>query len=147
MGKNIKEKPTSGIRIIRGLSGITIMQLIIALIILVVLILIATKIYSSYINTAKVTVARGMLDDAGKALFDYQLGNGSYPASIDFTGCTDEDGRSVFSTSLCKQMKEELYSIESYVIVSTAYALTVRAKDNKHTLLTLKEGRIFEKGN
>jgi len=146
MGKNIKEKSTSGIQIVRGFSGLTIIQLIIALIILMVLVLIATKIYTSYIRMAQVTVARGVLDDAGRSLFDYMLGNGRYPDSIDFTGCTDEQGQSVFPSSLCKQMREELYSIEGYSTSSTGFVLTARAKDSKHTLLTLRENKFTTEG-
>ena len=127
-------------------SGSTVVGLVIALIVLAVLITIATYIYTSYINMAKVTVARSVLNDAGKTLFDYQIENGSYPASIDFTSCLDEKEHRVFPSGLCDQMKEELYSIESYSISDTSYVLTARARDNKHTLLKLTEGRITKQG-
>ena len=128
-------------------SGFTIIGLVIALAILAVLITIATYIYAGYISMAKTTIARSILDEAGKTLFDYQIDHGAYPASIDFTGCTDEDGRTVFTSGLCDQMKNELYSIESYsiesyAITSTRYVLAVRAKDKGHTLLKLTEGKI-----
>ncbi len=131
----------------RDFSGITILQLVIALIILAVLITIATKIYISYISMAEVTVARGVIDDAGKTLFDYQMANGSYPASIDFTGCTDEEGQKVFPSNLCDRMRKELYSIEDYSTTGSNYVLKVRAKDSKHTLLTLSENKIATQGN
>jgi hypothetical protein len=95
---------------------------------------------------AKVTIARSVLDDAGKILFDYQIGNGMFPTSIDFASCVDEQGRNVFPSDLCNRMKEELYSIESYSISGTSYVLTARAKDRIHTLLTLTEGKITKQG-
>ncbi len=147
MKKNVKEKQISGIQIVRGISGITILQLVIALIVLAVLITIATKIYISYISMAEVTVARSVLDDAGKTLFDYQMANGSYPANIDFTGCTDEKGQKVFPSSLCDRIRKELYSVENYSTADSSYALKVRAKDSKHTLLILSENKITTQGN
>ena len=146
MRRRLKDKSISGIRIGRGCSGLTITELAIALVVLAVLITIAIHIYTNYISKARVTVANSVLDNAGKTLLDYQLGNGMYPASIDFTNCVDEQGLKVFPPGLCDQMKEELYSIESYSLSDTSYVLTVRARDNKHTLLTLTEGKITIQG-
>jgi Tfp pilus assembly protein PilE len=129
-----------------SLSGFTILGLVIALAVLAVLVTIATYVYTGYISMAKVTIARSVLDDAGKTLFDYQLENGMYPDSIDFTSCVDDQGRRVFPSGLCDQIKEELYSIESYSISGTSYVLTARARDNKHTLLKLMEGKITKQG-
>jgi Tfp pilus assembly protein PilE len=120
--------------------------LAVALFILAVLITIATFIYLNYIGTAKVTVANSVLDNAGKTLLNYEMDKGRYPASIDFTNCTDDQGSMVFPPSLCDQMKEELYSVESYSLSDTNYVLTVRARDNKHTLLTLTKGKITIQG-
>jgi len=129
-----------------SLSGFTIIGLVIALAVLAVLITIATYVYTSYISMAKVTIARSVLDNAGKTLFDYQIEHGMYPTSIDFTNCVDEQERKVFPSDLCDQMKGELYSIESYSISGTSYVLTARARDNKHTLLKLMEGKITKQG-
>jgi Tfp pilus assembly protein PilE len=146
MRRRIKGKSISGIRIGRGCSGLTITELAIALVVLVVLITISIHIYTNYISKARVTVANSVLDNAGKTFLSYQMDKGRYPASIDFTSCVDDQRLMVFAPGLCDQMKEELYSIESYSLSNTSYVLTVRARDNKHTLLTLTEGKITIQG-
>lgn len=145
--KNINEKSISGIRIVRGSSGLTITELVIALIVLAVIIGIASHIYINYISNAQVTVANSVLDNAGKALWDYQMDNGKYPASIDFTDCVDEQGKRAIPSVLCDQMKAELSSIESYSITGTSYVLTARARDSKQTLMTLTGGKVKIQGN
>ena len=146
MRKILKDKKISGMRIVREYYGFTIIELAIALFILAVLITIATSIYLNYIGTARVTVANSVLDNAGKTLLNYEMDKGRYPASIDFTNCTDDQGSMVFPPSLCDQMKEELYSVESYTLNDRSYVLTARARDNKHTLLTLTDGKITIQG-
>lgn len=146
MQRKIKDKSISGIRMVRGCSGFTIIELAIALVILAVLISIATSIYLNYISKARVTVANSILDNVGKTLLNYEMDKGRYPASIDFTNCVDDQGYLVFPLVFCEQMKEELYSIESYSRSDTGYVLTVQARDNKHTLLTLTNGKITIQG-
>ncbi len=131
---------------IRGCSGLTITALAIALVLLAVLITIAINIYTNYISKARVTVAHSVLDSAGKMLLSYQMDKGNYPASIDFINCVDDQERMVFPSMFCSQMKEEFYSVESYSLSGTSYILTVRARDNKHTFLTLTEGNITIEG-
>ena len=131
---------------IRGCSGLTITALAIALVLLAVLITIAINIYTNYISKARVTVAHSVLDSAVKMLLSYQMDKGNYPASIDFINCVDDQERMVFSSMFCSQMKEEFYSVESYSLSGTSYILTVRARDNKHTFLTLTEGNITIEG-
>jgi Tfp pilus assembly protein PilE len=123
------------------------LELVVVLIILAVLMTIATSIYFNYINKAKVTVSISILDTVSKTLESYLLDNNKYPESIDFTSCVDEQGNVVFISSFCDQIKEDLYSIESYSISGTSYILTARAGDNNHTLLTLAGGVIIQQGN
>ena len=133
-------------RIAGEYDGFTILELIVSLLILAVLITIATSIYLNYIGTARVTVANSVLDNAGKTLLNYEMDKGKYPASIDFASCSDENGSMVFPPSLCDQMKEELFSVDSYTLNDKSYVLTARARDKKHTLLTLKDGKITIEG-
>jgi len=146
MRRSLKDKTISGMRIVREYSGFTIIELVVSMIILAVLITIATSIYLNYISKARVTVANSVLDNAGKTLLSYEMDKGRYPTNIDFTSCSDDQGSIVFPPALCSQMKEELYSVESYSFNNTSYVLTVRAKDDKHTLLTLTEGKITIQG-
>ena len=146
MRRRLKDKLISGIRIVRGCSGFTIIEILVSMIILAILMTIATSIYLKYISTARVTVANSVLDNAGKTLLSYQMDKGRYPVSIDFTSCVDDQGLMVFPSGLCGQMKEELYSVESYTLNDKSYVLTARARDNKHTLLTLTDGKITIQG-
>jgi prepilin-type N-terminal cleavage/methylation domain-containing protein len=146
MQRSLKDKSISGMRTIQGFCGFTIIELVIALVILAVLMTIATSIYFNYINKAKLTVSISILDTGGKSLESYHIDHNKYPSSIDFTNCVDEQGREVFLTDLCKQMKEELYS-RDYSLSGVDYVMTARAGDNKHTLLILKGGKITQEGN
>lgn len=122
-------------------SGFTIIELLVVLFILIVLAAIAISIYTNYISKARITVATSVLDSAGKALTDYQMDNGTYPGSINFASCVNEEGQRVFSSGLCDQIKEETYSIE-YSTSGASYTITARAKDTKHTVLTLIDSKI-----
>ncbi|MGA2782499.1 MAG: prepilin-type N-terminal cleavage/methylation domain-containing protein [Smithella sp.] len=147
MRRSLNKKSMSGARITRGCSGFTMIELVIAIAIVGILAGIAFYIYTNYISKAQVTVAVSTLDNVKKTLMTFNLDNGKYPASINFSGCVDEQGRTVFPSILCDQIKEDLYSIENYSSSSTGYVLTSRAKDNKHTLLTLTESNITIQGN
>jgi Tfp pilus assembly protein PilE len=122
-------------------------ELITAIAIIGILAGIAFYIYTSYISKAEVTVAVSTLDNVKKTLMTFNLDNGKYPVSINFSGCLDEQGHTVFPSMLCDQIKEDFYSIESYSSSDTGYVLTARAKDTKHTLLTLTESNITTQGN
>lgn len=140
------DKSICAMHAVKRCSGFTILELVIALIILAVLLTIATSIYFNCINKAKLTVSIGTLDNVRRSLESFHLDNQTYPASIDFTGCVDEQGHAVFLPDLCSQIKEELQSSE-YSLSGSDYIITARAGDNKHTLLTLTGGKITQQGN
>lgn len=146
MRRSLKDKSISGMRTVQGCCGFTMIELMVVIGIMTILAAIALFIYNDSISKARVTVANSVLDNAGKTLLNYEMDKGRYPASIDFTSCSDDQGSMVFPPVLCSQMKEDLYSIESYSLNDTSYVLTVRARDNKHTLLTLTEGKITIQG-
>ncbi|MBN1471390.1 MAG: prepilin-type N-terminal cleavage/methylation domain-containing protein [Syntrophaceae bacterium] len=143
MLRKLKEKTVPVILSNKRRSGFTMIELLVALLILIVLVLIAMSIYTNYIGKARVTVATSVLDNAGKALTEYQMDYGTYPGSINFTNCVDEAERRVFPSGLCDQIKEELDSPE-YSISGSIYTVTARAKDAKHTVLTLSDSRITQ---
>ena len=125
-------------------SGFTLIELVIAMIILLILALIAFNVYTQYISKAKITVAESTLTHVRDNLNLFSLDNGKYPESINFTDCVDENSRAVFSQAFCDQLKEDLYSIEkySYIPEDNKYSLTARAKDSKHTLITVTPDKI-----
>ncbi len=129
---------------IKQRSGFTVIELLVAMIILAVLISLAYLIYANYINKAKITIAENVLVNARDNLNLYNLDNNKYPDSINFDNCVDENSRAVFSESFCNQLRNDLSSIDnySYNIEDKKYTLTARAKDSKHTLITLTPDKI-----
>ena len=141
MRRSLNGKSISGIKIMRGCFGFTILELIVVIIIIGIIAAIALSIYNNFINNAKVTVAISTLDNARKTLTDYNVDHGGYPASIDFSSCVDGQGNIVFHSGICDQIKKDLVN-PSYSTSPTGYLLTAKAKDNKQTLLTLTESNI-----
>jgi len=150
MQKKVKEAPLFVKKIIRSCSGFTLIELATAIFVLFVLIAISVPVYSNYVNRARVTVAASTLDYVRKTLETYYMDNNKYPETINFATCVDEQGHAVFSSNLCEQIKKDIYSVEnyeSYVINDPGYRLKVRAKDTRHTLLTLTASKITKEGN
>jgi prepilin-type N-terminal cleavage/methylation domain-containing protein len=147
MQKRIKKNHVSPIKITRGNPGFTIIELVFAILILTALILMAYPIYNSYIQKAKVTVATASLDRIQKSLESYHLDNNKYPDNINFSNCMDNDGHRVFPSAFCDEIKKDIYSVDSYVIDGGGYILKARAKDDKHTLLTLTPSKNAKEGS
>lgn len=149
MRRRIKEKSISIIHTIRKCSGFTLIELTVAIILLSILVALASSIYSNYINKAKVAIAESALDTTRDNLEIYNMDNLKYPDSIDFIDCIDEKNRVVFSPTFCKQLKNDLDSIESYIYASedNSYVLKARAKDSKKTLITLTPQNIVKQDN
>lgn len=130
----------------RGCAGFTLLEILVAMIIITVLVTMAVFVYTNYINKARITVVLNLLDNSRKTLNTYNLDNGRYPQSIDFTnGCVDENGRTVFPPPLCEPINKDAYS-KDYNPIGTGYKLTARARDSKHTLLTLTETTLTQEG-
>jgi len=122
-------------RIIRKESGFTLIELMVAMIVLAILATLAFSIYRNYVDKAKVTIAEHIVIEARQNLDLYNMDNGRFPGSIDFSTCHDENSRAVFSTTFCNQIKKDLLSIE-YTAEHNNYVLKARAKDVKNTLIT-----------
>jgi prepilin-type N-terminal cleavage/methylation domain-containing protein len=142
MRREIKSEKLWLLRRLHGHDGFTLVELIVILILFSVLVLIAFSIYNNNINKAKVTVAENVLSQTRENLFLYNIDNGKYPDSIDFNDCLDENGRVVFSPTFCDQLRNDLDSIESYALDAQGYVVIARAKDAKHTLLTVTPTKL-----
>jgi prepilin-type N-terminal cleavage/methylation domain-containing protein len=142
MRKIIKDNPLSVITLLKGRSGFTLLELMFVVIILTVIVSIALPVYFNYLDKARITVAIATLDSMQKDLETYHLEYNTYPASISFSTCTDDQSRRVFSSDLCEQSKKDLFSIDSYGLSSPSYIITAKATDTKHTLLSLTASTI-----
>lgn len=144
MRRKTESKVMYLIRIMQRRSGFTLIELVVAMIVLLILALIAFNIYTQYVTKAKITVAESTLAHVRDNLNLYNIDNGKYPDSINFTDCVDENKRVVFSRAFCNQLSEDLYSIDNYSYNSDdkKYSLTARAKDSKHTLITVTPDKI-----
>ena len=112
-------------------------DLLVAFFILAALLVIIVPTYFSYLDRAKLTLARNTIDSIGKALATYKQQHPSYPVAIDFKTGKAASGSTVFTNSLLEQIEAELSSIESYTGSATDYTLTVRATDDDRTVITL----------
>jgi prepilin-type N-terminal cleavage/methylation domain-containing protein len=147
MQRSLNHKPNRGFRIIRVNGGFTLVEIVVVLAILAVLASMALFAYNSYIEKAKVTVATSTLDNVRKTLEVYHIDNGNYPANIDFAGCVDNQGRTVFPPVLCDQLKSDLFAVDSYVVSGQNYLLTVRANDSSHTVMKMTADNIAIQGH
>ena len=132
---------------LRDDSGITLIELLVALIVLVILASIGFSVYINYVNKARVTLAVSLLENARKNLSSYNLEKGQYPASINFSNCSDENGNIVFESTFCDRFKEDIASVENYSGGNQSYVLSVRATDPKKTLVTLENDKISIQGH
>lgn len=130
-----KAYSTSIRRVLRGNSGISLVEIVVLLVCLSILIAIGYYVYHHSVTKAKVVMAENTLKNFKENLDEYHKLYKKYPDSIDFTNCTDQDGDLVFYPTFCKQMKNNLYSIESYSRDRlTGYSLIARASDIENTL-------------
>lgn len=130
----------------RNRSGFTLVEILIALVVIAILTSLSYPVYIGYIDKAKVTRAIYSLEEARKALDDYHFHIGSYPTDIDFSTGHDPQGRQVLSPMLLQGFKSSLTAVDSYVMASENYSLTVHAADTKHTQLVLTPGQIITQG-
>ncbi|HON60055.1 MAG TPA: prepilin-type N-terminal cleavage/methylation domain-containing protein [Smithella sp.] len=122
--------------------GVTLFELLVAIIVLTILASIAFSVYINYVNKARVTLAVSLLENTRKNLNSYNLEKGQYPSTINFSNCSDENGNAVFDPTFCERFREDIASVENYASNNQAYTLSVRAKDPKKTLVTLENDKI-----
>jgi prepilin-type N-terminal cleavage/methylation domain-containing protein len=136
VGSRLRRRP--------GERGFTIIELLIITVIIGVLAAIAIPQYNGYINKAKITLAIGALDTLRTTLEGFHVDYQGYPTPpIDFANTgLDGDGRRVLPTLLVSQLKKDIFSVDSYVVVGESWTIVAKANDDQHTVLTVNPTSI-----
>ena len=122
----------------RGTRGFTFLELLVVVAIIGVLAAIALPMYRGYVGKAKITLAVSALDTMRKTFEAFHVEYNEYPAPpIDFATGLDSRGRTVFPRTVLDGIMEDLFSVDSYILVGQVYTVTARAKDDAHKVLTM----------
>jgi len=93
--------------------------------------------YFGYVDRARVTVSIAVADALRKDIEVYHDQYQAYPASIDFSSFTDQNGNSVLFSITDVSLHSKMFSWDSYIASAVTYTITAKAMDTKHTVLTL----------
>lgn len=126
--------------------GFTLIEVLIVLAIIAILAAIATPVYRTYLDKAKITLAISTLETVRKIMETYHIDYGIYPETIDFATGKDNQGRSILEPSLLGDVKKNIFSVESYTPTPYTYTLNVRAQDATHSLLVLTPSQVVIQG-
>lgn len=128
---------------ISGNHGFTLIELLVVVAILGILTTISIMSYHMYLDRAKQTVSISTLESTRRLLEAYAIDHGSYPVTIDFTTCTDQDGRPVLPAPNCDLMRRDLFSVDSYVLNSGVYTIMAKAIDSKHSTVRMTQDAVI----
>jgi type II secretory pathway pseudopilin PulG len=90
-----------------------------------------------YVDTARVTVSVSVMDSLRKDLEVYHDQHQAYPASMDFTNFTDQNGSTVIFSLNETALHSKMFSWDSYIAGAETYTVKAKAMDVNHTVLTL----------
>jgi prepilin-type N-terminal cleavage/methylation domain-containing protein len=122
--------------------GFTLIELLLVVAILGILASIAMASYHQYLDKAKRTVSISALENMRKLIEGYAIDHGGFPASIDFSTCTDQNSVQVLPPLICSQMHDDLFSIDSYTLSGGTYTVMSKALDSNHTVLKMSGDAI-----
>lgn len=128
-----------GLRQRPGEKGFTLVELLVITVIIGILAAIAIPQYNGYINKAKVTLAIGALDTLRTTLEGFYVDYQGYPTPpIDFANTgLDGAGRRVLPALFVSQLKKDVFSVDSYVVVGESWTIVAKANDDQRTVLTV----------
>ncbi len=118
----------------RRVKGFTLIELLVVVAIIGTLAAIAIPAYYGYVNKTKPTLTINTMSTIRKTLEGFNSDYGEYPEKpIDFTTGLDNLGRIVFPPLILENIKNDLFSIDSYGLVIENYTVTATAKDSDFT--------------
>lgn len=123
--------------------GFTLVELMVVVAILGILTSISIMSYREYLDRAKRTVSTSALESARRLIESYAIDTGTYPTTIDFATCTDQNGKQVLPVLICEQVKHDLFSIDSYVLNAGVYTIMAKAIDSGHSTLKMTQDSVI----
>ncbi len=107
--------------------------LVILILLLAITIMGITGFYQ-YLDKARLTLSVAAMNKAQDALKNYKTLHRSFPASLEFDNCSDQDHLVVFS---CDEVKADINSFLSYVGTAETFVLKAKANDSHGTFITV----------
>jgi len=95
--------------------------------------------FAQYLDKARLTLSVAAMQDAQEALKAYRGRTQTYPQSLDFGDCSDQDDLVVLS---CDAIKGDIEGFVSYAGTGETFVLKAEAKDSNRTLITVTESAI-----
>jgi prepilin-type N-terminal cleavage/methylation domain-containing protein len=117
--------------------GFSLVELLVVIAILGLIAGFVIPTFFGYVDRAKVTVSISVLDSLRKDMEVYRNQYQAYPARIDFTNFTDQDGNNILFSLNEAAVRSKIFSWDSYVVSALTYTIMAKATDANHTVLTL----------
>jgi type II secretory pathway pseudopilin PulG len=114
-------------------------DMLVMLIVVGALTVIGGTVFYQYLDKARLTLSVAALKTAQETLKGYKAKHRSFPASLDFSTCSDNDHFVVLS---CSEIKADINSFVSYAGTPEKFILKAKAKDSRQTVITLTESTI-----
>lgn len=109
---------------------------LIILIVIAALAVMGGTVFYQYLDRARLTLSVAALNKAQDTLKKYKATHQSFPASLDFSTCSDQDRRVVLN---CEEIKADINGFVSYVGTRETFVLKAKAKDSQGTFITVTE--------